>query len=46
MHVTFQIKDAKTNLGESLFLAGDRVELGKWDVSNSFANLKNIIVDE
>lgn len=34
MNVTFQIKDAKTNLGESLFLVGNKDELGKWDVSN------------
>jgi hypothetical protein len=34
MHVTFYIKDAKTNLGESLFLVGNKAELGGWDVSN------------
>ena len=44
MHVTFQIKDAKTNLGESLFLAGNLVELGKWDVSSKFINFTYIII--
>jgi hypothetical protein len=33
MQVTFQIKDAKTNLGQSLFLVGNKLELGQWKVS-------------
>jgi hypothetical protein len=35
MHVTFQIKDAKTKLGQSLFLVGNKVELGEWNVSDT-----------
>ena len=34
MHVTFQMKDAKTNLGQSLYLVGNKVELGEWNVSD------------
>ena len=49
MHVTFQMKDAKTNLGQSLYLVGNKVELGEWNVSDNqlsnlhFIQMKNAI---
>jgi hypothetical protein len=36
MHVTFQMKDAKTILGQSLYLVGNRAELGEWNVSQNY----------
>ncbi len=32
MQVTFQINDAKTSFGQSLFLVGNKIELGQWKV--------------
>ena len=35
MHVTFQIKDAKTNLGQSVFVLGNKAELGEWKINKA-----------
>lgn len=37
MHVTFQIKEAKTNFGQSVFLLGNKAELGEWKINHAIA---------